>query len=150
MKTKYKYILLGIVGLLLLALVLIIGLRTLVMSIANQRTCEWANIDNIELNARIDVPSIIDSDCEYLEVINTKKAYFEFDLADFDADRYIEVNKLKRLNSKYFEIDFINFNIYSLKFDMLYYKSRNGKNFNSYALFDKNKGQLWVSVQYFD
>jgi hypothetical protein len=150
MKTKYKYILLGIVGLLLLALVLIIGLRTLVMSIANQRTCEWANIDNIELNARIDVPSIIDSDCEYLEVINTKKAYFEFDLADFDADRYIEVNKLKRLNSKYFEIDFINFNIYSLKFDMLYYKSRNGKNFNSYALFDKNKGQLWVSIQYFD
>jgi hypothetical protein len=150
MKTKYKYILLGIVGLLLLALVLIIGLRTLVMSIANQRTCEWANIDNIELNARIDVPSIIDSDCEYLEVINTKKAYFEFDLADFDADRYIEVNKLKRLNSKYFEIDFINFNIYSLKFDMLYYKSRNGKNFNSYALFDKNKGQLWVSIQYLD
>jgi len=150
MKTKYKYILLGIVGLLLLALVLITGLRTLVMSIANQRTCEWANIDNIELNARIDVPSIIDSDCEYLEVINTKKAYFEFDLADFDADRYIEVNKLKRLNSKYFEIDFINFNIYSLKFDMLYYKSRNGKNFNSYALFDKNKGQLWVSIQYFD
>jgi hypothetical protein len=150
MKTKYKYILLGIVGLLLLALVLIIGLRTLVMSIANQRTCEWANIDNIEINARIDVPSIIDSDCEYLEVINTKKAYFEFDLADFDADRYIEVNKLKRLNSKYFEIDFINFNIYSLKFDMLYYKSRNGKNFNSYALFDKNKGQLWVSIQYFD
>jgi hypothetical protein len=150
MKTKYKYILLGIVGLLLLALVLIIGLRTLVMSIANQRTCEWANIDNIELNARIDVPSIIDSDCEYLEVINTKKAYFEFDLADFDADRYIEVNKLKRLNSKYFEIDFINFNIYSLKFDMLYYKSINGKNFNSYALFDKNKGQLWVSIQYLD
>tara|TARA_B110000037_G_scaffold1082_1_gene1186 strand:+ start:4568 stop:4933 length:366 start_codon:yes stop_codon:yes gene_type:complete len=67
MKTKYKYILLGIVGLLLMALVLIIGLRTLVMSIANQRTCEWANIDNIELNARIDVPLIIDSDCEYLE-----------------------------------------------------------------------------------
>ena len=92
MKTKYKYILLGIVGLLLMALVLIIGLRTLVMSIANQRTCEWANIDNIELNARIDVPLIIDSDCEYL----------------------------------------------------------NGKNSNSYALFDKNKGQLWVSIQYTD
>ena len=150
MKSKYKYILLGIVGLLLMALVLIIGLRTLVMSIANQRTCEWANIDNIELNARIDVPSILDSDCEYLEAINTKKAYFEFDLADFDADRYIEVNKLKKLNSKYPEIDFINFNSDSLKFDMLYYKSRNGKNSNSYALFDKNKRQLWVSIQYTD
>jgi len=150
MKSKYKYILLGIVGLLLMALVIIIGLRTLVMSIANQRTCEWANIDNIELNARIDVPSIIDSDCEYLEAINTKKAYFAFDLVDFDADRYIEVNKLKKLNTKYPEIDFINFNSDSLKFDMLYYKSRNGKNSNSYALFDKNKGQLWVSIQYTD
>jgi len=150
MKSKYKYILLGIVGLLLMALVIIIGLRTLVMSIANQRTCEWANIDNIELNARIDVPSIIDSDCEYLEAINTKKAYFAFNLVDFDADRYIEVNKLKKLNTKYPEIDFINFNSDSLKFDMLYYKSRNGKNSNSYALFDKNKGQLWVSIQYTD
>ena len=147
---KSKYILLGIAGLLLIALMLIIGLRTLVMSIANQRTCEWANIDNIELNARIDVPSIIDSDCEYLEAINTKKAYFKFDLADFDADRYIEVHKLKKLNSKYPEIDFINFNTDSLKFDLLYYKSRNGKNSNSYALFDKNKGQLWVSIQYLD
>ena len=150
MKSKYKYILLGIVGLLLMALVIIIGLRTLVMSIANQRTCEWANIDNIELNARIDVPSIIDSDCEYLEAINTKKAYFAFNLVDFDADRYIEVNKLKKLNTKYPEIDFINFNSDSLKFDMLYYKSRNGKNSNSYALFDKNKGQLWVYIQYTD
>lgn len=150
MKSKYKYILLGIAGLILLGLAFILGLRTLVVSIANQRTCEWANIDNIEVNARIDVPSIIDSDCEYLEAINTKKAYFEFDLADFDADRYIEVNKLKKLNSKYPEIDFINFNSDSLKFDMLYYKSRNGKNSNSYALFDKNKGQLWVSIQYVD
>ena len=150
MKSKYKYILLGIAGLILLGLAFILGLRTLVVSIANQRTCEWANIDNIEVNARIYVPSIIDSDCEYLEAINTKKAYFEFDLADFDADRYIEVNKLKKLNSKYPEIDFINFNSDSLKFDMLYYKSRNGKNSNSYALFDKNKGQLWVSIQYVD
>ena len=61
--------------------------KTLVVSIANQRTCEWANIDNIEINAKINIPSIIDSDCEYLEAINTKKAYFEFNLADFDADR---------------------------------------------------------------
>ena len=147
---KSKYILLGISGFLLIALVLIIGLRTLVMSIANQRTCEWANIDNIELNAGIDVPSIIDSDCEYLKAINTKKAYFEFDLADFDADRYIEVNKLKKLNSKCPEIDFVNLHTDSLKFDMLYYKSRNGIKSTSYALFDKNKGQLWISIQYLD
>ena len=150
MKTKYKYILLGIVGLLLMALVLIIGLRTLVMSIANQRTCEWANIDNIELNAKVDIPSILDSDCEYLDTINTKKAYFKFDPTHFDSDYYIQVNQLKSLDTKHTGIDFINFNIYSLKFDMLYYKSRNGKNFNSYALFDKNKGILWVSIQYFD
>jgi len=150
MKSKYKFILFGVVGLFILGLAFILGLRTLVISIANQRTCEWANIDNIELNAKIDIPSIIDSDCVYLKAINTKKAYFEFNLNDFDADHYIEVNKLKRLESKDIKVDLLNFNIDSLKFDMLYYKSRNGKKSNSYALFDKNKGQLWVSVQYAD
>ena len=79
-----------------------------------------------------------------------KKAYFEFNLADFDADHYIEVNKLKNLESKHTEFDFINFNIDSLTIDMLYYKSKKGKKSNSYALFDKNKGILWVSIQYFD
>ena len=150
MNSKYKYVLFGASGLLVLVLVAILGLRTLVVSIANQRTCEWANIDNIEINAKINIPSIIDSDCVYLESINTKKAYFEFNLADFDSDRYIEDNKLKELDSMYPEIDFINFHTDSLKFDVLYYKSKKGKKSNSYALFDKNKGVLWVSIQYFD
>ena len=78
MKSKYKYVLFGASGLLVLVLVFVLGLRSLVISIANQRTCEWANIDNIEINAKINIPSIIDSDCVYLESINTKKAYFEF------------------------------------------------------------------------
>jgi lipopolysaccharide export LptBFGC system permease protein LptF len=150
MKSKYKYVLFGASGLLVLVLVAILGLRTLVVSIANQRTCEWANIDNIEINAKINIPSIIDSDCVYLESINTKKAYFEFNLADFDGDHYIEVNKFKNLESKHTEFDFINFNIDSLTIDVLYYKSKKGKKSNSYALFDKNKGVLWVSIQYFD
>jgi lipopolysaccharide export LptBFGC system permease protein LptF len=150
MKSKYKYVLFGASGLLVLGLVFLLGLRTFVISIANQRTCEWANIDNIEINAKINIPSIIDSDCVYLESINTKKAYFEFNLADFDVDHYIEVNKFKNLESKHTEFDFINFNIDSLTIDMLYYKSKKGKKSNSYALFDKNKGILWVSIQYFD
>ena len=150
MKSKYKYVLFGSSGLLVLGLVFLLGLRTFVISIANQRTCEWANIDNIEINAKINIPSIIDSDCVYLESINTKKAYFEFNLADFDGDHYIEVNKFKNLESKHTEFDFINFNIDSLTIDVLYYKSKKGKKSNSYALFDKNKGVLWVSIQYFD
>jgi hypothetical protein len=150
LKSNYKYVLLGIAGVLMMTLVLIFGLRALVVSIANQRTCEWANIDNIELNAKIDIPSIIDSDCVYLESINTKKAYFEFNLNDFDADHYIEVNKLKTLDSKHIGVDFLNFNRDSLKLDRLYYKSRNGKKSNSYVLFDKVKGQIWVSIQYAD
>ena len=86
MKSKYKYVLFGASGLLVLVLVFVLGLRSLVISIANQRTCEWANIDNIEINAKINIPSIIDSDSVYLESINTKKEYFEFNLADFDRD----------------------------------------------------------------
>ena len=150
MKLNFKLILIGVSGLLILGIALIFGLKTLVVSIANQRTCEWANIDNIELNAKINIPSIIDSNCKYSEAVNTKKAYFKFNLTDFDTDGYIEINKLKRLKSKHIGVDLLNFNTDSLKFDMLYYKSRKGKKSNSYVLFDKNKGQLWVSIQYLD
>ena len=148
MKSNYTFFVIGIAGLIIFGLIIIFGLRLLVVSIANQRTFEWANIDNIELNAKIDIPSILDSECDYLKAINTKKAYFQFDLADFDMDRYIEVNKLKKLNSQYPEIDFINFNSDSLSVGAIYYKLRTGDNSNSYVLFDQNKGQLWVSIQY--
>ena len=150
MKSNHKFITLGITSLLILGFVFILGLRFLVITIAEQRTCEWANIDNIELNAKIDIPSITNSDCAYLETITTKRAYFEFDLANFDANQYIEVNKLKKSDSKYPEVDFINFDSDSLTVDALYYKSKNGNTSNSYVLFDKNKAQLWVSIQYLD
>jgi hypothetical protein len=150
MNSNLKLILFGASSLLILGLVFILGLRSLVVSIANQRTCEWANIDNIELNAKVDIPSILDSDCEYLDTINTKKAYFRFDQTHFDSDYYIEVNQLKSLDTKHTGIDFINFNTDSLSVDALYYKSRTGNKSNSYVLFDKNKEQLWVSIQYAD
>ena len=150
MKLNFKLILIGVSGLLILGFALIFGLRTLVVSIANQRTCEWANIDNIELNAKINIPSIIDSDCEYLESINTKKAYFKFDLTHFDVDHYIKVNKLKKLGSKYIEKNLINFNTDSVIYDAFYYKSKTGRKSNSYVLFDKSKGQLWTSIEYKD
>lgn len=150
MRSNYKFISFGILGLTLIGFVFILGLRSLVVSIANQRTCEWANIDNIELNAKIDIPSIIDSDCEYLESINTKKAYFKFDLTHFDVDHYIKVNKLKKLGSKYIEKNLINFNTDSVTYDAFYYKSKTGRKSNSYVLFDKSKGQLWTSIEYKD
>ena len=150
MNSNLKLILFGASSLLILGLVFILGLRSLVVSIANQRTCEWANIDNIELNAKVDIPSILDSDCEYLDTINTKKAYFKFDQTHFDGDYYIEVNQLTSLDTKHTGIDFINFNTDSLSVDALYYKSRTGHKSNSYVLFDKNKEQLWVSIQYAD
>ena len=150
MNSNLKLILFGASSLLILGLVFILGLRSLVVSIANQRTCEWANIDNIELNAKVDIPSILDSDCEYLDTINTKKAYFKFDPTHFDGDYYIEVNQLTSLDTKHTGIDFINFNTDSLSVDALYYKSRTGNKSNSYVLFDKNQEQLWVSIQYAD
>jgi hypothetical protein len=150
MNSNLKLILFGASSLLILGLVFILGLRSLVVSIANQRTCEWANIDNIELNAKVDIPSILDSDCEYLDTINTKKAYFKFDPTHFDSDYYIQVNQLKSLDTKHTGIDFINFNTDSLSVNALYYKSRTGHKSNSYVLFDKNKEQLWVSIQYAD
>lgn len=76
-----------------LAGILVLAVSTLSQQIYNARTCNWANIDNIEMHARIDIPSIEDCDCEYDELFNSKRASFTLS-KKVDILQYVNANRL--------------------------------------------------------
>ncbi len=128
------------------------GYIGLVNSIRNQRTCEWANIDNIELHAHIDVPKVTKWDCDYEKESNTKRASFTIDKNNFDVNQYIQAYKFKRLSSfTEFEYGrFLNLKKEFLSGSDLYYK-RNPSDGERYdVLLDKTTSRLWVTIKYKD
>ena len=138
-------------SILILSALAFLGFRGFVSSIRNQRTCEWANIDNIELHAHVDVPKVTQWNCDYEKVNNTKKASFTIDKKKFDADKYIQTYKLKPVNSAMvLEHDkFLNLEKSSLSSD-LYYKKSDADEQAYYVLLDKLTARLWVTIKYKD
>jgi hypothetical protein len=131
------------------------GLRQLTRSIYSQRTCDWANIDNIEMHAGVDIPNIKTCDCEYNKGQNTKAARFDLDKGSVDMNRYIKINNFKKLNSTS-DISFdellkkdVNFDQLMSSADLYYTKgSYQGETWQT--LLDNSTGRLWVTIKYKD
>jgi hypothetical protein len=129
------------------------GLRHFTRSVYSQRTCEWANIDNIELHTRVDIPKIITCDCEYQKEQNTKMARFDIDKDNVDMDHYVKVNKFKKLDSKE-EILFDELlNREDNPADLvsssdLYFTKGNSDGETWQTLLDYSTGRLWVTINY--
>ncbi len=128
------------------------GFIGLVNSIRDERSCEWANIDNIEIHAHMDVPKVTKWDCDYEKESNTKRASFTIDQNNFDVDQYIKAYKFKRLDSftKFEYGRFLNLKMEFLSDSDLYYK-KNPSDEECYdVLLDKTTGRLWVTIKYQD
>jgi hypothetical protein len=127
------------------------GLKAFVTAIQDQRTCEWANIDNIELHAHVDIPSVSKSDCDYDKEHKTKRAFFTIDKNKVDLDEYIQTNSLKKLSlTAEPEYDrFLKLRKDSLRSAELYYKNASDRDRGD-VLLDKNTGRLWVTIKYKD
>ncbi|MES2478490.1 MAG: hypothetical protein V4561_05360 [Bacteroidota bacterium] len=155
MNKAIKIITISLASIILLAAVSYFGLRQFTRSIYKQRTCEWANIDNIEMHAEVDVPKIKTFDCIYKKELNTKMAMFEIDKANVDMDRYIKLNNFRKLNSVN-EISFDNIlkketNVDSLMASPdLYYTKGSYKGETWQTILDNSSGRLWVTIQYND
>src|SRR5690606_12087121 len=74
-----------------------IGIRLMTTAIYQSNSCEWANIDNIELHTLADIPAITDSRCRVDTVSNTKYATFQIDLKKVELDKYIVNNNLIKI-----------------------------------------------------
>ncbi|TAJ11647.1 hypothetical protein DMA11_16110 [Marinilabiliaceae bacterium JC017] len=152
MKKKLRVVLIVLGVILSLGLIVIFGLRAFAGSIRNQRTCEWANIDNIELHAHVDIPDITDSDCCYDAETNTKKAFFVLNKNELDVDRYIEFNELNKVDSTT-EVEFnkfLNLDDDSKASTSLYYRKNSFKGESTFVLFDLMTSRLWVTIEYAD
>lgn len=150
--TRKKTIIIALSTITALCVFIFMGFVGFVKSIKNQRTCEWANIDNIELHAHVDIPKITKSECEYENVTHTKKTLFIINKVDFDMDRYIQTNHLKKL-SRAIELSpekYLNFEKDSLQKAELYHKEESSNGEKSEVLFDKTSGKLWVTIKFKD
>lgn len=96
-KTKIVLIVLAIIA--AIGCLGFMGFRAFVAKMYNSRSCDWANIDNIEMHARIDIPEIEACDCEYDAVFDAKKVVFTLDKS-LNSAKYVASNNLQPLQGE--------------------------------------------------
>ena len=133
----------------------ILGLFGFTRLIYNQRNCTWANIDNIEMHAHIDIPKITTSNCEYIKEENVKIACFEIDTTTVDIDKYIQNNFFKKLplatDVKFDERLKEKSNLDELRDSECFFYKLDSHNGELYQILLKGiTGQLYVYIKYND
>jgi len=103
-----------------------------------QRTCEWGNIDNIELHTGVNIPQIKSCACEYDPVLNIKRSTFVIDKENMDLSRYISGNGFVKLRS----------NTRSGSEHYCTAGAYKGEGWK--AILDKESGKLWIELKYKD
>ena len=126
------------------------GVRTLSQQIYKARTCNWANIDNIEMHARIDIPKVESCECEYDEFFNVKKSSFTLS-DDLNVEEYTLKNQLVPLrdDSPKNVLEYAGNQI--LNQDKLFARQGFRRDEDQYeVLFDPSTRKLWVYLKYFN
>ena len=146
---------------LLIALVVIVfmsivffSFKTFILTINNQRNCEFANIDNIEINVGINIPSVESSNCNYDEVKNEKSVYFKFD-KDVNINEYCSLNKFSKLKTSnledYLDLNYTgNNNPFKKGIDNFYSKSEARYSNNYHAILNAKTKELWIVISFKD
>ena len=130
------------------------GFKTFVTSIYNQRDCEFANIDNIEVNVGIDIPSIENTSCNYDEFKNQKSVYFKL-VNEINIQEYCKSNKFKKIQSsdleKYKNSDFVGNNRpFNDELENYYYKSEIRRSNSYHAILNVDTKELWIVISFKD
>ena len=130
------------------------GFKTFIASIYNQRDCEFANIDNIEVNIGIDIPSIESTTCNYDEIKNQKSVYFKLD-KEVNIQDYYTSNHFKNVQSsdlvKFNELDFVgNKRPFNDGLNNYYYKSEMRRSNSYHAILNVDTKELWIVISFKD
>lgn len=138
----------GIFGLLLF------GIISFIKAIKKERGCDFANIDNVEIYAKIDIPKIESSNCSYNVSLNRKTVYFK--LKELSATTYIKKNKLKQSNQLK-EIDFEKMKFFlgditpiKVNKASIYYKTIQSEKSSSFVVYCSETNEIWVLIDYKD
>ncbi len=75
------------------------GLQSFIKHIYNRTDCVRYNIDNIELRTGINIPAVLDVDCNSNDSIKT--SVFVLDTTQVNVEEYITKNELVLQNDRY-------------------------------------------------
>ncbi len=131
-----------------LAGILILSVSTLSQQIYNARTCNWANIDNIEMHAGIDIPLVEECECEYDELFNSKRASFTLS-KKVDVSQYVNANGLTPIQGELPQniLAFANKQFNTGQTLFVREGTRDGEE-RYEVLFDPSTRKLWVYLKY--
>ncbi len=126
-----------------------IGLRSFVKNIYKSENCEWANIDNIEMRAMVDIPKIEGSECEYDSISKTKKVIFIL-YKELNTKEYIKKNNLQKLTESE-KLSSFHLNSEELANSKTFYFREKTTQWESYKiLLDSKSRKLWIDLKYLD
>ncbi|GAA4453724.1 hypothetical protein [Rurimicrobium arvi] len=117
--------------------------------IYKQHSCDFANIDNVEMHAEIDIPRIDSFDCQYDRTSLTKTVCFYLAPRKETWRRYITVNKFIRVpeNTLPDTADFRPSVIADASH--AYFTTEGSYNDERWhTLLDSNALRLWVTIHY--
>jgi hypothetical protein len=128
------------------------GVNAFCDKVYKSRDCEFANIDNIEMHARIDIPSTTDCACEYNNATSTKKVVFNLEKESLPED-YIIKNKFVKTDISAIAMADFGFERNSSHLPTaksLYYREGKTASDDYKIIFDKDAGKIWVNLKYLD
>lgn len=126
-----------------------VGIRSFTKSIYNSHNCEWANIDNIEMRAMVDIPKIESSECQYDSITKTKKVLFVLN-NELNIGEYITKNKLQKL-SELEKLSSFNLKPEELANTENFYFREKTTEWESYKIIlEPKSGKLWINLKYLD
>jgi hypothetical protein len=130
------------------------GVRAFGTKVYQSRDCDFANIDNIEMHARIDIPDIKDCDCRYDARLLAKKVTFTLDTGAVDLDDYIKSNRFKKFEENQSLHQSLAFATDLAQSDrtQLFYRSNESSHKPGRDLYrmviNPETGKMWVYLQY--
>ncbi len=147
-----KVILLVVLVIIAMVCVGFAGMYTFTKAVYNEKGCDWANIDHIEMRTGSDIPPTIARNCDYNSVSNTRTARFELDMNQLDVISFVKNNGYQKLQSNqqmsvsdFIKGDFTDAELGKLQ---LYFRSDNRQDHSYRMLFDAASGELLVAIQY--
>ena len=123
-----------------------LGIHVFARTIGNQRTCRWADVDNIKTQTHINIPKTKGSECKFIKEQNANMAFFDINKDKVNIGEYINQNKFKALETDslvVFELflgmdSIVNQDVFT---DLYYSKGENWQ-----ALLNKSTGRLWITI----
>ncbi len=128
--------------------IIYIALNSLTFFIYESRSCDWANIDNIEVRTLTNIPKTLSCSCSYSEETDSKTAIFTLDLDSDAILSYAEKNGFKPVISDDEKFTFRNIDQKSFAANLLQKSETHPKRASYKLMLDPSAKKLYVSLQY--